>query len=237
MADWWAYAAHGVQLGALKPAWLNSWDRGLQRSQGLTGDPIPEMDVPDDYSKQETRIIRGLYERIMLEGGEPVCFEYLYGACWCGLSFGEFANTWKRLGKRDAITAIEGTSPKRYRLGGAAEARFDRLVSWPRGYETGWLFHWDDFPEAVETLSGLITARKALPEHREPAPAAGGDAQTIGNEESVCHAVRNSCWCGCGSPVNVEKGQKYVNDGHRMRAKRNQTKEVYALEGGVAWDN
>ena len=109
MADWWAYAAHGVQLGALKPAWLNSWDRRLQRSQGLTGDPIPEMDVPDDYSKQETRVIRGLYERIMLEGREPVCFEYLYGACWCGLSFGEFANTWKRLGKRDAITAIEGT--------------------------------------------------------------------------------------------------------------------------------
>jgi hypothetical protein len=112
MADWWAYAVHGVPLGALKPAWLNSWDRRLQRSQGLIGDPIPELDVPDDYSEQETRVIRRLHERIMLEDGEPVSFEYQYGACWCGLSFSEFANTWKRLGRQDAITAIEGTSPE-----------------------------------------------------------------------------------------------------------------------------
>jgi len=53
------------------------------------------------------------------------------------------------------------------------------------------------------------------------------------NKASVCPAVINLCLCRCWSPVNAEKGQKYVNHGHRMRANRNQIKEVYALDGGA----
>jgi hypothetical protein len=218
MADLWAFARRGVTLGTIRPSWVESWDRRMQRDLGLiaAAEPVPAW--PDDYSDEEKTVLQGLWERQALEGEAPVGMEFNYGALWSGLSFNDFVRVWKRLGQRHDIYSVgvsdaKGQPRKRYGvvLPGTTspedkepEEWFNRLVSWPWAYETDRLFYWDDFAEAVQTLSSLITAKKALPEHREPAPSVRGKT----NDNSANNDLATLCRCGCLQTLGLGRNGK-----------------------------
>jgi hypothetical protein len=246
-ADLFAYIKFNVLLGTLgsptkdaKGVRLALFEQRMKIHRGAVPRSIERLPRPEEMSDLVWAVEGDFHELLECKAakfkGKPTGYSLDFGAFWGNRPKGDVKKAWSELGRLGRIRVVgEGTlygrSYKLYLPGdGVSPAQqqaqeveewFNQLVSWPWEYETDRLFWWDDFLEAVQTLSGLITARKALPAHC-------GETQPDENTAFVRETSEQRCLCGCGSILGGTKRKKYLNSGHEKRAKRNQKKGLSA---------
>jgi hypothetical protein len=280
-ADLFAYTQFNVPLGTLENApkdakgvRLALFEQRMKIHRGVVPRSIERLPRPEGMSDLAWAVEGDFRELLECKArkfkNKPTGYTYNFGAFWGNRSKEEVMKAWSELGQLGRIQVVgEGTlygrayklylpgdgMPPAQKQADEFEEWYNQLVSWPWEFETDCLFYWDHFPKAAKVLSGLVTARKALPAHfgeTQPLTSKGFVGDKERKQRNVQHPEHQSpaqvhettsfvgdsserrriCLCGCGAILRGRCDKKYLNEGHEKRAKRLQNKALSVIAGG-----